>query len=605
MSQQSIVDSCFFSRPDDKSKRKRRSRSAFEGSPRYAAFEQCLAQLNGCVETHLKEENLALVARLLQFIQAPHHTAWPTRQIKCAVLQAGSNMSNLARAFVQLEERVFASKKQPCALTVLNASDCTQLRLTMKKLVSSTLAQGKTVTNDTGVQSHDIRLLKVWHEAQREPLPIVVAIPNLEGFAPGLVTELIQHFSTEEDLDIRFMLGVPTSFGQYQTAISTASIRLLDVERVSLDSDQQAVEKIIFTHLIESDNTLRLGFDAYQVLRSHFQHSTRSLEQFVAGLRYQLLCFFYSNELAHLVREPQHLVEMSAEDRRLVCQLPSFREHIKALVGSKKLPSLHRAEALLSNDDEALRKLCLDAVDSIASYKANLHVVFRVWDILRSLTSAQRFSFPDSYGVLLERGLATSSITKESLISLKKFPTEKTEAFLRACLAKLGECAIAQQLALYSAALAESVSSEQKVTIEIHDYLKELFETHLISHEHLLLHELFWTNSTRSYDAAYTAATRQSLAAALKTPSLYLGEMSVDPYAPALFKLFQDSGQLVNVYDWFQAYGQVCGEQGGDEEAEKLQQALFARGTAELQFLGFFKSTKRKTDHVQKTFSTL
>lgn len=135
--------------------------------------------------------------------------------------------------------------------------------------------------------------------------------------------------------------------------------------------------------------------------------------------------------------------------------------------------------------------------------------------------------------------------------------------------------------------------------------LKNLFDQSLISHEHLFLHELFWFNQTRSYDAAFRASTRQSLRAALTEPTLYLGQMKAQPQTSALFQLFSDSGQLVNIYDWYQAFNEVSNDRGDDGEGRKLQQALFVRSTAELQFLGFFKSTKRKTDHVQKTFSTL
>ena len=72
------------------------------------------------------------------------------------------------------------------------------------------------------------------------------------------------------------------------------------------------------------------------------------------------------------------------------------------------------------------------------------------------------------------------------------------------------------------------------------------------------------------------------------------------------------SGRLINLYDWLQAFmsyidPSVCEDQGGkkkkSEKKKKLEeqlQARFIRGISELQFLGFIKGTRRKTDHVSR-----
>lgn len=155
----------------------------------------------------------------------------------------------------------------------------------------------------------------------------------------------------------------------------------------------------------------------------------------------------------------------------------------------------------------------------------------------------------------------------------------------------------------------------------VNEYFTTLFE-HLINHEHLTLHELFWANIDRNHKATFSPNIRLHARSALSDHELYLGKTDIEPHTSALFRLFQDGGQLINLYDWFQAFKQVyspnvalpdhdgleesIGEEGDDDDEEaKLQQALFVRSVAELKFLGLFKSTKRKTDHVQKTISIL
>ncbi|CCG82293.1 Putative uncharacterized protein [Taphrina deformans PYCC 5710] len=148
-----------------------------------------------------------------------------------------------------------------------------------------------------------------------------------------------------------------------------------------------------------------------------------------------------------------------------------------------------------------------------------------------------------------------------------------------------------------------------------HTHMRRIFGD-LINHEHLTLHELFWYGGDRTHRAAFTPTVRQHLRAALMDPQTFLGPTAVEPHTAALFRLFQDSGQLINLYDWFQAFRQIyaplSGGGGGggddedeDEEEQMRDQALFTRGVAELKFMGAFKATKRKTDHVQKTISML
>ncbi|KAF9174645.1 Origin recognition complex subunit 3 [Mortierella sp. AD011] len=110
-----------------------------------------------------------------------------------------------------------------------------------------------------------------------------------------------------------------------------------------------------------------------------------------------------------------------------------------------------------------------------------------------------------------------------------------------------------------------------------------------------------------------------------------------------LYKLYVECGRLINMYDWFTAFGmileRVVGVEGDDdndgnvdeganslgrakkrakvqpkkaakkksEESVKKEgldqkevQARFISGVAELQFMGFIKPTNRKTDHVQR-----
>ncbi|XP_063706309.1 origin recognition complex subunit 3 [Culicoides brevitarsis] len=116
-------------------------------------------------------------------------------------------------------------------------------------------------------------------------------------------------------------------------------------------------------------------------------------------------------------------------------------------------------------------------------------------------------------------------------------------------------------------------------------------------------------------------APRAAIHQALNNPAHYLQceccELENDdtkllptmPDVSIVYKLHLECGKMINMFDWLQSFKIVVDEKpiDADEEDEdddttvdpKIQ-ARFTRAVAELQFLGFIKPTKKKTDHVQR-----
>ncbi|CAH2107351.1 unnamed protein product [Euphydryas editha] len=68
------------------------------------------------------------------------------------------------------------------------------------------------------------------------------------------------------------------------------------------------------------------------------------------------------------------------------------------------------------------------------------------------------------------------------------------------------------------------------------------------------------------------------------------------------YKLHRECGKHINLYDWLQAFAAVVLPDADDEyRYQDINiQVRFTRAVSELQFLGFIKSSKRKTDHVMR-----
>lgn len=69
------------------------------------------------------------------------------------------------------------------------------------------------------------------------------------------------------------------------------------------------------------------------------------------------------------------------------------------------------------------------------------------------------------------------------------------------------------------------------------------------------------------------------------------------PDTAILFKLHEECGRLINLYDWLHAFTEIVAP---GEQPDRTMQARFMQGVMELQHLGFIKKTGRKTDHVSR-----
>lgn len=262
------------------------------------------------------------------------------------------------------------------------------------------------------------------------------------------------------------------------------------------------------------------------------------------------------------------------------------------------------AESLVDPSDRKYFEGCREELDRVSHMKARTNGDQRTYE-QRRLALGWKDSDPDDDEKLDARELKTEhELAKQNATRQTKY-SKRTAA---------------------EAAKTGLTDKEKRFTAlvnDVHRRISTIFDD-LINHEHLVMHELYWISIDRVHRAAFSPDTRKHLRAALTEPETFLGPTGTEPHTSALFRLFQDSGQLINLYDWSQAFSQVYnpnqvetdgvpngakpvrpeGEEG-EEEVAMRQQALFARSVAELKFLGFFKATKRKTDHVQKTISIL
>ncbi|KAJ1858497.1 Origin recognition complex subunit 3 [Coemansia sp. RSA 1822] len=141
----------------------------------------------------------------------------------------------------------------------------------------------------------------------------------------------------------------------------------------------------------------------------------------------------------------------------------------------------------------------------------------------------------------------------------------------------------------------------------------------LISYHDVALNEVFYYRHSFLLDTAFSAQPRAAVQMALGKSHYYVscdccavadaddhGSDDEDQrITPAMhdtsiaYRLHQECGRLINLYDWHASFSSVVERESQRTAASQGEiQARFMRAVEEMRFLGFIKSTQRKTDHV-------
>ncbi|KAK9533746.1 hypothetical protein VZT92_008846 [Zoarces viviparus] len=208
----------------------------------------------------------------------------------------------------------------------------------------------------------------------------------------------------------------------------------------------------------------------------------------------------------------------------------------------------------------------------------------------------------------LDTGAAESPPSVEdSITSPVKNLQKKTDLFqLQKTLLEMNESRRSKKLSPFEVLRNEALQ-----------FIDGLVKSHLSPPESQTLNEVCYYTSSATVRRHLNATPRTSIQAALNSPIYYLqnerlktedGVISnAAPDICIVYKLHLECGRLINLYDWLEAYATVVSAAEGNEpdsddfgKVDDVKHARFIRAVSELEFLGFIKSTKQKTDHVAR-----
>uniref|UniRef100_A0A8C3ARJ1 Origin recognition complex subunit 3 n=1 Tax=Cyclopterus lumpus TaxID=8103 RepID=A0A8C3ARJ1_CYCLU len=478
--------------------------------------------------------------------------------------------------------------------------------------------------------------------------PLVIIFKDLEAFNPRVLQDFILICSRYiERLPLMFIFGIATSPSTIQHMLPHSVSSLLCIELFQSLSCTQHLATVIDKLILTPQFPFKLNGKVMQVLISIFLYHDFSVRNFIKGIQLALLEHFHSQPLSVLCCKKKaallNVMHLGPQDLERIRQLQSFKRYVE-----KQDP---QEQVNLFTDDTHLKEVCQKLIKNLRQYHKNYYPILRclhtltsslpryplgkqirelhlicldknIWEnedyqsamkLLKMLAKDQliledmlsKFKQLDSKSDSSTPYFAfTLGYVEDSITSPVKNLQKKTDLFqLQKTLLEMNESRRSKKLSPFEALRNEAL-----------EFIDSLVKSHLSAPESQTLNEVCYYTSSATVRRHLNATPRTSIQAALNIPYYYLQNdrlktedgivSNAAPDICIVYKLHLECGRLINLYDWLEAYSTVVSAaEGNDPELMFLSlfsSARFIRAVSELEFLGFIKSTKQKTDHVAR-----
>uniref|UniRef100_A0A8C2BQR5 Origin recognition complex subunit 3 n=1 Tax=Cyprinus carpio TaxID=7962 RepID=A0A8C2BQR5_CYPCA len=495
-----------------------------------------------------------------------------------------------------------------------------------------------------------------------QSLPVVVIFKDFEAFNSQVLQDFILICSRyTQELPFIFIFGIATSPSAIQHRLPHSVSSLLCIEVFHSLSCTQHLASVFDKLILNSQFPFKLSSRVIQVLVGIFLYHDFSVQNFVKGLQFSMLEHFKSQPLSMLCCQKQEALlsakTLSKKNVERIRHLPSFMRYVETQEPQEQVQ-------LLTNDEhvkEVCQQLLKNLHKYHKNYYPILQCLHSLTSSLPKFPLGKHIR--ELHVSCIEKNLWETEEYDSALQLLRILAKDELVAALRKCAEILKSTKILQnvlqQLEDFIGRLEalEGVSSEdssgngilsgkmeyqktdlfqlQKTLLEkesrrtkrmnpyevlrsqVIEFIDSLVREYLTPAELQPLNEVCYYSSSGVLRQRLNVTPRTSIQAALSHPFYYLQNESlktdagtISSAAPDLcivYKLHLECGRLINLYDWLEAFVTVMSaaedQDTNSEECGKydsLKHARFIQAVSEMEFLGFIKSTKQKTDHVAR-----
>lgn len=413
------------------------------------------------------------------------------------------------------------------------------------------------------------------------------------------------------------VFGIQTSVDNFRATLPASSKHALkSTQLFDLSESQKAHEQRLWRFISEKEPELILDSN---VLDSALSASAEHVD---AGSEYQIsrhaqISQLFANDLTVMFSKTVKAGDIDRQVYTALRYLPTFRSFCESEMNREYV------------DEKVSAQLAQDLLtDNNTLFQYTRGSIKRLQTDLKTLSDTLLF-FQDCHGLLFRKTLSWDRSERKQLLSgkikavrsirtlldgitlanreqldqlLEEFEAQK-ELFEKRDLLQLRD-----QMTKTKAGSRGSIDSTMKALI---NQLLDRMSRDLTSRYPI---EIFLRDSKISV-SAFWPKPRETLENGLGNPEVYLdNRLQVSDGTEAIneqvsrpihgnptcmmYQLLQESGALVNVSDWWEAFKALLED---SELEDQHMMALFQRGLAELQFLGLIRPSRRKADHVHRT----
>ncbi|XP_076766421.1 origin recognition complex subunit 3 isoform X2 [Xylocopa sonorina] len=574
-------------------------------------------------------------------------------EIQTAIVLTGVNVSDHAIMF----ERI-VSKLEPVAKHI--ALIWTRDSNNIKNITEETIYQ--LMSNDEDEESQikknhcHMRALKSWHRENCDPNdPLVIVITDFESCSHAVLHDFILMLSSYSTT-MKFILifGVATTLHAIHRSLTYDVTSKLNVQVFHMQTQINILAHVLENTVFCTNIPFKLTGRAFQLLTDIFLFYDFSVENFLQSYKICMIQHFYANNVNSLCCQPEQIENrigsLTDEDLEEIKKLPSVEKYMEQLKENGK------QDELLENKKfkKILRKLLIEFHEYMHRFLLILRCLHDLVSTLpnapmgkqlreyytkavytNNLRDAQEYKeCLQLLGFLSKTELLTKLNSLVTIIESSKDSSMETiktdlqshvkaieEASLEAPTARLdistGEKLSRLELKkkLLELSKTQSLSPFKQAQQRVINYLDQnVFTVHLINPHQIPAYEIFCFSDGNLAKQHIRGSLRAAIHTGLNDPQVYLNceccKLENDDAIPStlpdlgiIYKLHLESKKLINMHDWLQAFLIVKDPTNSERDQRDVDpqlQARFTQAVAELEFLGFIKSSRKKADHVKR-----
>ncbi|KAK9447586.1 origin recognition complex subunit 3 N-terminus-domain-containing protein [Limtongia smithiae] len=628
---------------------------------RYELCKTHLATVQTKADAVLHDADKSVVADVTEYIaKVAEYDADFYTTVPVGLVLAGANISNHARLFQHLAKHVDTTHAGETVTVSVTSRDAGGIRDFLRCVVTHVMKQQRTDDDEDedeltapaavagpsaakdgkyeeqavlklrtantlaaeGVvdkrMSYDLDVLVDWYRAQTVVKRIAVIVQDADGF-DAVLPEAIRMLHLYRDrLPFVLLLGVATTLPIFNTKLPKWAIRMIDFKCFDVLRTDSSLSALIDGIMLSPETPFLVGPRLFRSLLKRYNAQTRRLETFTQAIQYSIMAHFFANPLSVMLSPPPSIA-ISDDHITALRAIPSFHDHI-----SRQLDLAKDGSADAAREVRALLTSRTALVSFVETQRRALFETFfenhraAVWmlEILQNASTTYTLLTPkrgvtQMYADAISgRLLKPGGMVDELLQFTTKMNADTIDALAAAVDARFPDThPVVQMKRRWNIEATKGKAQHLKLLAVIQNDLRELFTASLGSFEDIPFHELFVFDEVALCEAAFAPLYRPAIERALMTPETYLGTRATcedrleKPLISYAYALYRDSGQLVNVADFWTAFHEAVAGRGanvdgaeGDAYSAKNTVAWFYKAVNELQYLGFLRetSTKRK-----------